>query len=309
MEQKALKPEQLGLKEINAGIYVFATGPLFEHLDELKTDNAHGEYYLTDMARLLVAAGERVVALAAGRAGDVLGANTIAEMMELDKTARMDKARALMAAGVTVFSPETCVIDAEVEVGADTVLEPFVQLRGKTVVGRNCKVRSYSVIEDSVLADGVEIRNSCVIEQSVIDSGARIGPFAHLRPASHIGEHAHMGNFVETKATHMGAGAKAGHLTYLGDADVGANVNIGAGTITCNYDGVSKQRTVIGEGAFIGSNSSLVAPVTMGAGAYIAAGSVITKDVPDGALALARSQQTIKPGWAAKRQVKLKEKE
>jgi bifunctional UDP-N-acetylglucosamine pyrophosphorylase/glucosamine-1-phosphate N-acetyltransferase len=308
VEQKALKPEQVGLKEINAGIYVFATEPLFKHLDELKTDNAHGEYYLTDMARLLVAAGERVVALAAGRAGDVLGANTIAEMMELDKTARLDKARALMAAGVTIFSPESSVIDSEVEVGADTVLEPFVQLLGKTVVGRSCRVRSYSVIEDSTLADGVEIRNSCVIEHSVIESGARIGPFAHLRPGSQIGENAHVGNFVETKATRLHAGAKAGHLTYLGDADVGANVNIGAGTITCNYDGVTKQRTVIGEGAFVGSNSSLVAPVTVGEGAYVAAGSVITKDVPAGALAIARSEQTIKPEWGTKRRAKLKDK-
>ena len=308
VEQKALQPEQLGLKEINAGIYVFATEPLFKHLDELKTDNAHGEYYLTDMAKLLVTAGEPVVALAAGRAGDVLGANTIAEMMELDKTARLDKARGLMAAGVTIFSPESSVIDSQVEVGADTVLEPFVQLLGKTVLGRNCRVRSYSVIEDSTLADGVEIRNSCVIEHSIIESGARIGPFAHLRPGSQIGERAHVGNFVETKATRLDAGAKAGHLSYLGDADVGANVNIGAGTITCNYDGVSKQRTVIGEGAFVGSNSSLVAPVTVGEGAYVAAGSVITKDVPAGALAIARSEQTIKPEWGTKRRAKLKDK-
>jgi bifunctional UDP-N-acetylglucosamine pyrophosphorylase/glucosamine-1-phosphate N-acetyltransferase len=308
VEQKSLRPEQLGLREINAGIYVFATKALFAHLDELKTDNAHGEYYLTDMAGLLVAAGERVVALAAERAGDVLGANTIAEMMELDKTARLDKARALMAAGVTIFSPESSVIDSEVEVGADTVLEPFVQLLGKTVIGRGCRVRSCSGIEDSTLADGVEIQNSCVIEKSVIEAGATIGPFAHLRPGSRIGERAHVGNFVETKKTRMGTGAKAGHLTYLGDAEIGANVNIGAGTITCNYDGVTKQQTKIGEGAFIGSNSSLVAPVTVGAGAYVAAGSVITKNVPDDALALGRTEQTVKPGWGAKRRSKLKDK-
>jgi bifunctional UDP-N-acetylglucosamine pyrophosphorylase / glucosamine-1-phosphate N-acetyltransferase len=308
VEQKSLTPEQLGLGEINAGIYVFATKVLFAHLDDLKTDNAHGEYYLTDMARLLVTANQRVVALATERAGDVLGANTIAEMMELDKTARLDKAKSLMASGVTIFAPETAVIDAEVEVGSDTVIEPSVQLLGKTVIGRGCRVRSFTVIEDSTLADGVEIQNSCVIEQSVIEAGATIGPFAHLRPGSQIGERAHIGNFVETKKTRMHAGAKAGHLTYLGDAEVGANANIGAGTITCNYDGTTKQRTEIGAGAFVGSNSSLVAPVTIGAGAYIAAGSVITENVPEDALALARSQQTVKPGWGAKRREKLKDK-
>lgn len=304
VEQKALTPEQLSAREINSGIYCFKTAPLFAHLNELRTDNAHGEYYLTDMAALLAAAGERVVAIAAPRPDEVLGANTIAEMMQLDATMRMDKAKALMAAGVTIFAPETCVIDAEVEVAADTIIEPFVQLRGKTVIGSGCRIRSYSVVQDSVLAGDVLIRNSCVIEESSIAQGARIGPFAHLRPKSRIGENAHVGNFVETKAATLHAGVKAGHLSYLGDAEIGAGTNIGAGTITCNYDGSGKHKTTIGEGVFIGSDSALVAPVTIGDGAYVAAGSVITEDVPADSLALGRARQTNKEGWAKQREAK-----
>jgi bifunctional UDP-N-acetylglucosamine pyrophosphorylase/glucosamine-1-phosphate N-acetyltransferase len=298
VEQKALKPEQLAAPEINSGIYCFQTAALFAHLDALQTNNAHGELYLTDIAALLVADGEKVVAVAAPRFDEVLGANTIAEMMQLDSTLRMDKAKALMAAGVTIFAPETCVIDADVTVGADTVLEPFVQLRGKTVVGSNCVIRSYSVIQDSTLAGGVLIKNSCVLDGAELETGAQVGPFAHLRPKSHIGQNAHVGNFVETKASTLHAGVKAGHLSYLGDAEIGAGTNVGAGTITCNYDGVKKHRTTIGEGAFIGSDSALVAPVTIGDGAYVAAGSVITEDVPADALALGRARQVTKDGWA-----------
>jgi bifunctional UDP-N-acetylglucosamine pyrophosphorylase/glucosamine-1-phosphate N-acetyltransferase len=306
VEQKSLTAEQLKLqlREINSGIYAFQTTPLFDHLDEVTAANASGEYYLTDMAALLVKAGERVVALAASRTEEVLGANTIAEMMQLDATMRADKANALMAAGVTIFAPETCVIDAEVSVGADTILEPFVQLRGKTIVGSGCTIRSYSVVQNCKLGDGVLIRNSCVLDGAVIESGAQIGPFAHLRPDSHIGVEARVGNFVETKATTLGAGAKANHLSYLGDAEIGADTNVGAGTITCNFDGVNKNRTRIGAGAFIGSDSALVAPVTIGDGAYVAAGSVVTEDVPAEALAIGRSRQINKEGWAAKRQAR-----
>jgi bifunctional UDP-N-acetylglucosamine pyrophosphorylase/glucosamine-1-phosphate N-acetyltransferase len=306
VEQKALTAEQLSAPEINSGIYEFQTAPLFAHLDALKTNNAHGELYLTDIAALLVADNKKVVAVAAPRFDEVLGANTIAEMMQLDQTLRMDKAKQLMAAGVTIFAPETCVIDADVTVGADTVLEPFVQLRGKTVIGSNCLIRSYSVIQDCTLADNVLVRNSCVLQDSILESGAQIGPFAHLRPKSHIGENAHVGNFVETKAATLHAGVKAGHLSYLGDAEIGAGTNVGAGTITCNYDGVNKHRTVIGEGVFIGSDSALVAPLTIGDGAYVAAGSTITKDVPADALALGRSRQVTKAGWATERRAKQK---
>ena len=304
IEQKALTPEQQNLREINSGIYAFRTEPLFAHIGELKTNNAHGEYYLTDMAGVLVAADERVVAFEASNPVEVLGANTIAEMMELDRELRLDTARRLMAQGVTIFRPETCVIDPAVEIGPDTVIEPFVQLLGETKIGQDCRIRSYSVIENSTLADNVLVRQGCVIANSLIGAGALIGPFAHIRPESEIGENAHVGNFVETKKIRLGKGSKANHLTYLGDAEIGSGVNIGAGTITCNYDGVNKHRTLIGDGVFVGSDSTLVAPIAIGDGAYIAAGSSITEDVPADALALGRSRQTTKPGWAKTRRAR-----
>ncbi|HEX3472416.1 MAG TPA: bifunctional UDP-N-acetylglucosamine diphosphorylase/glucosamine-1-phosphate N-acetyltransferase GlmU [Silvibacterium sp.] len=301
VEQKSLTAEQRCVREINSGIYGFKTEPLFAHISELKTENAHHEYYLTDMAGLLVAAGERVVALEAGNATEVLGANTIAEMMDLDRELRLETARKLMAQGVTILRPETTVIDAGVEIGPDTVIEPFVQLLGETKIGEDCRVRSYSVIENSTLADGVLVRQGCIVVDSRIAAAALIGPYSHLRPESEIGEKAHVGNFVETKKVKLGTGSKANHLTYLGDAEIGSGVNIGAGTITCNYDGVSKHRTLIGNDVFVGSDSTLVAPVVIGTGAYVAAGSSITEDVPDGALALGRARQTNKPGWAKNR--------
>jgi bifunctional UDP-N-acetylglucosamine pyrophosphorylase / glucosamine-1-phosphate N-acetyltransferase len=299
IEQKALTPEQQDLREINSGIYAFQTAPLFAHIGEIRTNNAHAEYYLTDLAALLVEAGERVVAIEAAHATEVLGANTIAEMMDLDRELRMETARNLMAKGVTIIRPDTVVIDSSVEVGADTIIEPFVQLLGETKVGEDCRIRSYSVIEDSTLADHVLVRQGCVIVGSRIAHGALIGPFSHLRPESDIGEAAHVGNFVETKKTKLGKGSKANHLTYLGDAEIGAGTNIGAGVITCNYDGVHKHRTLIGDKVFVGSDSTLVAPLTVGDGSYIAAGSCITEDVPENSLALGRSRQTTKAGWAS----------
>jgi bifunctional UDP-N-acetylglucosamine pyrophosphorylase / glucosamine-1-phosphate N-acetyltransferase len=214
------------------------------------------------------------------------------------------KTEQLLAAGVTIDRPETCVIDPEVEVGAETVIEPYVQLLGCTRVGMGCRIRSFSVIENCTLGNGVLIRQSCVLEDSTIADGAQIGPFAHLRPGSEIGENAHIGNFVETKKAKLGKGAKANHLTYLGDAEIGEGTNIGAGTITCNYDGVNKHVTRIGKGAFVGSDSTLVAPITVGDGAYIGAGSCITKDVPADALAVSRAKQANIEGWAATRRAK-----
>ena len=301
VEQKALTAKQQSIGEINSGIYAFKTAPLLAHLDKLNTNNANKEIILTDMAGLLRRAGERVVAIQAAEAIEVLGANTIAEMMELDATLRLKTAKRLMAQGVTIFRPETCTIDAGVEVAADTVIEPFVQLLGATRIGGDCLIRSYSVIENCTLGNGVLIRQCCVLAESAIANGAKIGPFAHLRPGSEIGEDAHVGNFVETKKAKLGKGAKANHLTYLGDAEVGAGSNIGAGTITCNYDGVRKHKTTIGKDAFIGSDSTLVAPVEVGDGAYVGAGSCITKDVPVDSLAVSRANQVIKEGWAAAR--------
>jgi len=301
VEQKALIAEQVAAPEINSGIYAFKTAPLLEHLGKLTTNNAHAELYITDMASLLSAAGERVVAIEAAAADEVLGANTIAELVALDATLRAATANRLMAAGVTIFRPETCVIDAGVEVAPDTVIEPFVQLLGSTRIGAECLIRSYSVIENSILGNQVLLRQSCILTDSTVADGAKIGPFAHLRPGSIIGQDAHVGNFVETKKATLGKGAKANHLTYLGDTEVGEGSNIGAGVITCNYDGVHKHPTHIGKGVFVGSDSTLVAPITIGEGAYIGAGSCITKDVPPGALAVGRGRQFIKEGWVSAR--------
>jgi bifunctional UDP-N-acetylglucosamine pyrophosphorylase/glucosamine-1-phosphate N-acetyltransferase len=229
---------------------------------------------------------------------------TIAELVAEDAKQRAQAAARLMESGVTVYRPETCVIDAEVEVAADTVIEPFVQLLGRTRIGAGCLIRSFTVIENCTIGDKVLVRQNCVLAESTVKNGAKIGPFAHIRPESEIGEDAHIGNFVETKKTKVGKGAKASHLTYLGDAEVGAGANIGAGVITCNYDGVNKHRTKIGEQAFVGSDSTLVAPLTVGDGAFIGAGSCITKNVPPGALAVGRSHQVVKEGWAESRRAR-----
>lgn len=300
VEQKDLKPGE-GSEEINSGIYCFETAALFSNLERLNDQNASGEFYLTDVAALLVAEGKRVVATVAPHIDEVLGANTIAEMMHLDAAMRSATARRLMAAGVTIFRPETCVIDAAVEVAADTVIEPFVQILGTTRIGSDCRIRSYSVIQNSSIGSGVLIRNGCILDEVTVGDGALLGPYAHLRAGSDIGPGAHIGNFVETKKVRMGRGSKANHLTYLGDAIIGSGTNIGAGSITCNYDGVHKHTTTIGDHVFIGSDSTLVAPITVGDGAYVAAGSCITDDVPPDALALGRSRQVTKEGWVAAR--------
>ncbi|HET8889584.1 MAG TPA: bifunctional UDP-N-acetylglucosamine diphosphorylase/glucosamine-1-phosphate N-acetyltransferase GlmU [Candidatus Angelobacter sp.] len=305
VEQKALTKAQQKAREINSGIYAFATKPLFANIDRLSTSNAHHEFYLTDMAAILVKAKATVVALKAADPAEVLGANTLAELASLDAAMRIRKANDLMATGVSIYRPESCVIDPEVEIGADTILEPFVQILGQTRIGSNCRVRSFSVISDSQIAENVLVRNGCVIDQAVVASGVQLGPYSHLRPGSEIGEDAHVGNFVETKKTKLGRGSKANHLTYLGDSEIGPGVNVGAGTITCNYDGTSKHMTVIEEGAFIGSDSTLVAPLRVGKGAYVAAGSTITDDVPADALALGRSRQTTKEAWARRRRDEL----
>ncbi len=301
VEQKSLRPGQMGAPEINSGIYCFRTDALFGKLDALSTNNAHGEFYLTDVAAMLVEDGRRVVAVKAASVDEVLGANTIAEMMHLDAAMRMESAKRLMAQGVTILRPDTCVIDSEVTVGPDTTIEPFVQLLGSTRIGSDCRVRSYSVVQSSVLGDDVLVRNGCILDGAEVGNGAILGPYAHLRPESHLGEAVHIGNFCETKKVRIGKGSKANHLTYLGDAVIGAGVNIGAGAITCNYDGVHKHQTMIGDKVFVGSDSTLVAPLTLGDGTYVAAGSCITDDVPEDSLALGRSRQVTKLGWARSR--------
>ncbi len=303
VEEKSATPAQKKIHEINAGFYVFSVQQLFSHIEKLSTANPHAEYYLTDMAMVLRKAGKRVVVRKTGNSAEVLGANTRAELSLIDHQLRTQKCHALMSDGVTIFYPATCVIDSEVEVSPDTVIEPFVQLLGRTRIGSSCRIRSYSVLRDSVIGEGVLIRPACILEDARVAANAVIGPYSHLRTGSDIGEGAHVGNFVETKKIRLGKGSKANHLTYLGDAEIGAAVNVGAGTITCNYDGVNKHTTFIDDGAFIGSDSTLVAPVRVGKGAYVAAGSCITKDVPDDSLALGRAPQVVKEGWARQKRI------
>ena len=308
VEEKSATPQQKKIREINSGFYAFAVPALYEHIDRLSTANAHGEYYLTDMAGVFHRARKKVVAIKTSDAGEVLGSNTRAEMMMLDARLRLAKCRQLLEQGVTIFFAHTCVIDSDVEVGADTVIEPFVQLLGHTKIGEDCRIRSYSVIRNSVIGERVTVRPGTIMEDSRVGAGAVLGPYSHLRPGSDVGEGVHVGNFVETKKVKLGKGSKANHLSYLGDAEIGEDVNVGAGTITCNYDGVKKHKTVIEDGAFIGSDSTLVAPVTIGRGAYVAAASCITEDVPADALALGRARQSLKEGWARQKREAQKEK-
>ena len=250
--------------------------------------------------------GLPVLALPTTHASEVLGVNTRRELAQLDAFLRERKTRELMDNGVTIYKPETVLIDAEVSVGEDTVIEPFVQLLGHSSIGSDCLIRSYSVLENTRVGNRVQIKHGTLAEDAVIGDAAMIGPYSRIRPGSEIGPEAHVGNFVETKKARLGRGAKANHLTYLGDAEIGAGTNIGAGTITCNYDGVNKHRTVIGAGAFIGSDAILVAPVSVGDGAYVAAASCITRDVPQDSLAIARPELQIKEGWATRKREKLK---
>jgi len=298
VEEKSASTAQKKIREINAGFYVFDAMQLFSNIEKLSTANPHGEYYLTDMAEVLRQSRQLVVAWKTENSTEVLGANTRIELSFIDYQMRMRKCHALMTEGVTVFFPATCVIDDDVEISPDTVIEPFAQILGKTRIGSDCRIRSYSVIRDSEIANGVLIRNGSILEEARVGANAVIGPYSNLRPGSEIGEGAHVGNFVETKKIKLGKGSKANHLTYLGDAEIGAGVNIGAGTITCNYDGVQKNTTVIEDGAFIGSDSTLVAPVRVGKGAYVGAASCITRNVPEDSLAIGRAQQIVKEGWA-----------
>lgn len=298
VEEKAATLAQKKIREINSGFYVFDVKALYSNIGQLSTDNPHAEYYLTDMAEVLRRLRQRVVAFPAATPNEILGGNTRAELAAIDQQMRMSKIRQLMGDGVSIFYPETCVIDADVEIAPDTVIEPYVQLLGKTKIGGGCRVRSYCVIRDSEIGSNVMVRPGCIMEGATIGAGAIIGPYSHLRPESDIADGAHVGNFVETKKIKLGKGSKANHLTYLGDAEIGAGVNIGAGTITCNYDGVHKHKTVIDDEVFIGSDSTLVAPVRIGKRAYVGAASCITDDVPQDSLAVGRGRQVIKEGWA-----------
>ncbi len=301
VEEKAATDEQRLIQEINSGIYCVQSELLWKHIGEIQPNSVTGEIYLTDLVEVLCAAGHTVSALVLEDPNEILGINQRVELATADKILRARKTRSLMLSGVTIFQPETVMIDSGVAIGQDSVIGPFSQILGKTVIGEECRVGAGSVIRDSTIADGVTIGEYCFVGTSKVDTGAKLGPFSRLREANHVEAGAHIGNFVELKKTNFGAGSKAMHLAYLGDSDIGPGVNIGAGTITCNYDGVAKHRTQIGADAFVGSNSTLVAPVEIEAGSYVAAGSVITDAVPSGALALGRSRQTNKPDWVKRR--------
>jgi bifunctional UDP-N-acetylglucosamine pyrophosphorylase / glucosamine-1-phosphate N-acetyltransferase len=304
VEFKSLSARQRKICEINAGFYAFDVPVLYGNIDKLNINNAHGEFYLTDMAAILCKTKKRVVAVQAEDANEVLGGNTRAELVEIDQHMRLAKCWQLMAEGVTIFNPQSCVIDSDVEVGTDTTIEPFVQLLGSTKVGSESRIHSYSVIRNTELGDGVTVLPGCVMDDSRVENKATLGPYSRLRPGTDIGEGAKVGNFVETKKIRLGKGSKANHLTYLGDAEIGEGVNIGAGTITCNYDGVHKHKTIIEDGVFVGSDSTLVAPVKVGKGAYIAAATCVTEDVPVDSLAVGRSRQVNKEGWVREKRAK-----
>jgi bifunctional UDP-N-acetylglucosamine pyrophosphorylase/glucosamine-1-phosphate N-acetyltransferase len=301
VEDSALSPEQRPIREINSSMYCFTLAKLWPCLSTLKPTNKHKELYLTDAIAVLRQKGEKVQAVLASDPDEVLGCNTRADLAEVDSVFRKRKRALIMDAGVTIELPDTVLIDPEVTVGADTRLEPGVQLLGKTRVGTGCTIRTGSVLSDAVLEDNVLVKPYTMVTASHLSRGTQVGPFAHIRESARLEENARVGNFVEVKKSVLGEGVKSMHLTYLGDARIGSKTNIGAGTITCNYDGVNKNPTTIGKGVFIGSDTALVAPVRVGDGAYIGAGSVITKDVPADALGLARGKQMNKLGWAVAR--------
>ncbi len=301
VEERDASDVQRKITEINSGIYAFALEPLFKALDAIGTANKQGEYYLPDLVAIYRKQRKPVATHTVAWADEIRGINSRTELAEVSRMVRQQKNEELMAAGVTLIDPATTYIDADVVVGPDTVIHPCVFLEGSTKIGSACEIHAGSRIVNSTVGDRVCVRNHTVVTDSTVESGAFLGPFAHIRPGSEVGEDAHIGNFVELKKTRIGKGAKANHLAYLGDATIGGASNVGAGTITCNYDGEKKHQTVIGQGVFVGSNSTLVAPVTLADGSYIAAGSAVTADVPAGALAIGRSRQEIKEGWVAKR--------
>ena len=301
VEHRDASPAQREIREINSGVYAFAIAPLFGALREIGSANAQGEYYRPDLVKIYRARGLGVETLRLEDPREILGVNGRKELADVASILKSAKNDELMTAGVTLVDPATAFIGPDVTIGPDTVVQPGVYLEGSTRIGAGCVIHSGVRLVNSTVDDGAIINNFCLIIDSHVSRGAIVGPFAHLRPQSHVGEDAHVGNFVELKKTSLGRGSKANHLSYLGDATIGEKVNIGAGTITCNYDGRTKHPTVIEDGAFVGSDTQLIAPVRVGKRAYVAAGSSITHDVPDDALAISRGRQINKADWAAKK--------
>jgi bifunctional UDP-N-acetylglucosamine pyrophosphorylase / glucosamine-1-phosphate N-acetyltransferase len=301
VEERLCTPRQKATKEVSSGILCFAREILLKYLEQLTADNAQNEYLLTDLIEILNELRYKVIAFRVADWREVLGVNDRVELARVEKALRLRKAEALMRDGVTIVDPQATYIDDAVEVGQETVLEPGVSLLGRTRVGRNCRLHPYSTITDSTLEDNVTVRQNCVVSGSTIAFGVILGPFARVRDGAVIAQEAEIGNFVEVKKSRVGPGSKARHLSYLGDATLGEKVNVGAGTVTCNYDGEKKSTTQIEDGAFIGSGTMLVAPVRVGRNSYVAAGSAITDEVPPESLAIGRARQVNKEGWARER--------
>ncbi|HET7099972.1 MAG TPA: bifunctional UDP-N-acetylglucosamine diphosphorylase/glucosamine-1-phosphate N-acetyltransferase GlmU, partial [Terriglobia bacterium] len=300
VEEKICTPAQRRIREVSSGILCFSRDELLKHLDKLSDRNAQKEYLLTDLVKIFNQRRRKVVAFPVADAREVLGVNDRVELARMGRILRMQKAEALMREGVTIVDPQATYIDATVEVGNDTVIEPGVSLLGHSQIGRGCTIRVHSTLEDSILGDRVLVRPHTVVTGCEVRSDVILGPFAHLRDGAVIEPEARIGNFVEVKKSQVGRGTRAWHLTYLGDATLGEQVNVGAGTVTCNYDGEKKNTTTIEDGVFIGSGSMLVAPVKIGKGSCVAAGSAITEDVPAESLAVGRARQVNKEGWARK---------
>ncbi len=304
VEHKDASPDQRQIREINSGIYAFDLPPLFAALKQIGSANAQGEYYLPDLVRIYRERGLTVETVRLDDPREIFGVNSRKELAQIGQLLKMTRNDALMASGVTIVDPATAYIGPDVTIAPDTIIHPNVYLEGRTTIGSGCEIQCGARIVNSTLADGVFVNSYCVVTDSHIENGADVGPFAHIRPQSQVGEDAHVGAFVELKKTKLGRGAKAGHLAYLGDATVGEKVNVGAGVITVNYDGTKKHPTTIEDNAFIGSDAQLIAPVRVGSGAYVAAGSCITEDVPSGALAIGRGRQVNKAGWVEKKNKK-----
>jgi bifunctional UDP-N-acetylglucosamine pyrophosphorylase / glucosamine-1-phosphate N-acetyltransferase len=306
VEERDASPAERAIREINAGIYAFRLDGLFEALRNIVAANAQQEYYLPDIVALCRARGLPVETIVTN-ADETRGINSRGELAAVSRIVRQRKNSELMAAGVTIEDPATTYVDPEVEIGIDTIIHPGVSLEGKTTIGAGCEIHSGVRIVNSRVGDRVTVLNHCLINNSTLANDSRVGPFAHLRTDVALGERAKVGNFVELKKTALGPGSKSMHLTYLGDATIGAGVNVGAGTITCNYDGTTKNQTTIEDGAFIGSDTQLIAPVTVGKGAYVGSGTTIREDVPAGALAVSAGKQRNFEGWVDKRADKKKE--
>lgn len=300
VEHRDATEEELAVNEVNTGIYCFNSPLVFDYLRRVSPVNTQGEYYLTDVVGLMVGDGLRVASYQAPVADEVMGINDRIQLARAGEVLRRRILEDLMREGVTVVDPASTFVGPLVKVGPDTVIHPFTIIEGETVIGEECVIGPGARLYSAILGDGVAVQYAVIVESRLADR-CTVGPFAYIRPGCEIGPGAKVGDFVEIKNSRVGQGSKVPHLTYVGDAEIGAGVNIGAGTITCNYDGVKKHRTVIGDGAFIGSNTNLVAPVVVGPGAYIAAGSTITRDVPPGALGVARSRQSNIPDWVARK--------